>query len=61
MRIDASDRAALVEVGKAVAGLVWALVKVGVLVALAAAVGGALVGIGVKVATESFALVNGLF
>ena len=61
MRIDASDRAALVEVGKAVAGIVWALVKVGVLVALAAAVGGALVGIGVKVATESFALVKGLF
>lgn len=61
MRIDASDRAALVEVAKAVAGLVWALVKVGVLVALAAAVGGALVGIGVKVAAESFALVNGLF
>lgn len=61
MRFDASDRAALTEVGKAVAGLVWALVKVGVLVALAAAVGGALVGIGVKVATEAFALVNGLF
>ena len=61
MRIDASDRAALVEVGKAVAGLVWALVKVSVLVALAAAVGGVLVGLGVKVAAESFALVNGLF